>query len=380
MKILLTNFHEGDGGGHTTYLMALARGLRDRHEIHVAAPPTSRLYLEATTVEGIHAVAQPFPNGLGKLAESLRARRQLRAYLRQHAFDIVHVNGSADHRLVLAALRGAESAPRIVLTKHNSKPIAGVGHRWRAKRTHLVLAVSDYTRHMLETSAYAGLPIVTVRNGVDTGYFHPWPAEAAAVERARHAEDAVLLLGSNAGTADHKGWMDLIEAVAILDEDKKRQVRVLLCGKPLSPGQSARLEALGLSDRVRHLGMLDDVRPMIAAIDVGFVLSYAVETISFACREMMAMGKPVLISDYAGLPENIEPGLDGWVVPVRDRSAIAQAVTGMLEDPTRLADMGRHAAAHAEREFGLEIFVSSTEAAYIAACSDRSFSDRSFPE
>jgi len=167
--------------------------------------------------------------------------------------------------------------------------------------------------------------------------------------------------------------MDLIEAIATLDDDAKRQVRLLLCGKPLSPAQSARLEALGLRDHVRHLGMLDDVRPMIAAIDAGFVLSYAVETISFACREMMAMGKPVLISDYAGLPENIEPGLDGWIVPVRDRSAIAQTVAGMLEDPTRLADMGRHAAAHAEREFGLELFVSNTEAAYAAACSGRSF-------
>jgi L-malate glycosyltransferase len=372
MKILLTNFHEGDGGGHTTYLMALARGLRDRHEIHVAAPPTSRLYREAATVEGIRCVAQPFPNGLRKLMASRRARRQLCAYLRQHDFDIVHVNGSADHRLVLAALRGAENAPRIVLTKHNSKPITGVGHRWRAKRTHLVLAVSDYTRRMLETSAYARLPIVTVRNGVDTGYFQPWPADAVAAERARHAEDATLLLGSNAGTADHKGWMDLIEAIATLDGDAKRQVRVLLCGKPLSPAQSTRLEALGLHDRVRHLGMLDDVRPMIAAIDAGFVLSYAVETISFACREMMAMGKPVLISDYAGLPENIEPGVDGWCVPVRDRSAIARSVSAMLADPARLAEMGHRARAHAERDFGLALFVSRTEAAYARASSMRS--------
>jgi L-malate glycosyltransferase len=364
MKILLTNFHEGDGGGHTTYLMALARGLCGRHEIHVAAPPASRLYREASTAEGIHAIAQPFPNGLGKLVESLRARRQLRAYLRQHAFDIVHVNGSADHRLVLAALRGAENAPRIVLTKHNSKPIAGLGHRWRAKRTHLVLAVSDYTRRMLEASVYAGLPIVTVRNGVDTDYFHPWPLDAVATARAHHADGASLLLGSNAGTADHKGWMDLIEAIATLDDDAKRQVRVLLCGKPLSPAQSARLDALGLRDSVRHAGMLDDVRPMIAAIDVGFVLSYAVETISFACREMMAMGKPVLISDYAGLPENIEPGHDGWVVPMRDRSAIARSVSAMLADPARLAEMGHRARAHAERDFGLELFVSRTEAAY----------------
>lgn len=366
MKILLTNFHDGDGGGHTTYLMALARGLCDKHEIHIAAPPSSRLYREAAMVEGVHVVAQPFPNGLRKIAAASQARRQLRVYLRQHAFDIVHVNGSADHRLVLAARRGAKKIPRIVLTKHNSKSISGIGHRWRAWRTDLVLAVSEHTRRMLERSAYARCRIATVRNGINTAHFHPWPADAAAELRARHADGATLLIGSNAGTADHKGWMDLIEAIATLDDNAKRQVRVLLCGKPLSSAQQAQLDALGLGDLVHHAGMLDDVRPMIAAIDAGFVLSYAVETISFACREMMAMGKPVLVSDYAGLPENIEPGVDGWVVPVRDRAAIAQAISTMLADPTQLEQMGRHARTHAERDFGLDVFVSSTEAAYAA--------------
>jgi L-malate glycosyltransferase len=369
MKILLTNFHDGDGGGHTTYLMALARGLREKHEIHVAAPPTSRLYREAAALENIRAVAQPFPNGLRHLLSSLRARQQLRAYLLRHAFDIVHVNGSADHRLVLAALRGTKKPPRIVLTKHNSKPISGIGHRWRAQRTDLAIAVSDHTRRMLEDSPYGRCRTLTVHNGVDIAHFRPWPAEAMALERARHADGATLLLGSNAGTADHKGWMDLIEAIATLDDDAKRRVRVLLCGKALSSEQQKRLDALGLRDTVRHAGMLDDVRPMIAAIDVGFVLSYAVETISFACREMMAMAKPVLVSDYAGLPENIEPGVDGWVVPVRDRAAIAQAISAMLADPTRLAALGRHARAHAERDFGLELFVSRTEAAYATVLS-----------
>lgn len=368
MKILLTNFHDSDGGGHTTYLMALARGLHGSHEIHVAAPASSRLHREAAALEAIHAVAQPFPNGLRNMVPSLRARQQLCAYLQRHAFDIVHVNGSADHRLVLAALRGTNKAPRIVFTKHNSKPITGIGHRWRARRTDLVIAVSDYTRRMIESSAYAGCRIATVHNGVDIRHFRPRSVDAVAA-RMRHADGATLLLGSNAGTADHKGWMDLIEAIATLPADVQRHVRVLLCGKPISAEQQKRLDALGLSDTVRHAGMLDDVRPMIAAIDAGFVLSYAVETISFACREMMAMGKPMLVSDYAGLPENIESGVDGWVVPARDRAAIAQAVTAMLADPARLADMGRNAWTHAERDFGLDRFVADTEAAYISVLS-----------
>jgi glycosyltransferase involved in cell wall biosynthesis len=97
---------------------------------------------------------------------------------------------------------------------------------------------------------------------------------------------------------------------------------------------------------------------------VGFVLSWDVETISFACREMMAMGKPVMVSDYAGLPENIRPGEDGWVLPARDREAIADALRKRLASRDALPAMGRAARAHAEAEFGMPRFVDATEAVY----------------
>ncbi len=366
MKVLLTNFHEGDGGGHTTYLMALARGLRARHEIHVAAPATSRLHREAAALDGVHALAQPFPNGLSKLLAGLRARRQLHDYLRRHAFDIVHVNGSADHRLVLSACRGLARRPKLVFTKHNSKPATGFTHRLRAKRTDLAIAVSDATLRELQATPYAACAPRTIRNGVDIRHYTPWPADAARVERDRWCGHDALLLGSNAGTAAHKGWMDLVEALATLPAERRARVHVLLCGKPPTAEQTARIAALGLDGQVHFAGLLSDVRPMVAAIDAGFVLSYAVETISFACREMMAMGKPVLVSDYAGLPENIDEGTDGWIVPVRDRDAIARAVVAMLDGRDRLTAMGAAARAKAERAFGLEHFVDATEAAYVA--------------
>jgi glycosyltransferase involved in cell wall biosynthesis len=141
-------------------------------------------------------------------------------------------------------------------------------------------------------------------------------------------------------------------------------VSVLLCGKPPSPKQTARIDALGLQNQVHFAGMLDDVRPAIAVIDAGFVLSYAVETISFACREMMAMAKPVLVSDYAGLPENIDADVDGWVVPVRDRNAIAAAVSRMLDARDRLPAMGAAARRKAVSDFGLAAFIAATEAVY----------------
>ena len=368
MKVLLTNFHEGDGGGHTTYLLALARGLAAAaHDVHLAAPPTSRLYREASTLAGVRALAQPFPNGLSQLAAAARARRQLREYLRRHDFDIVHVNGSTDHRMVLSASARLPHVPKIVFTKHNSKAAQGLTHRWRARRTDAVIAVSESTRRMLEATPYARCRLRTVRNGVDVVRFAPWPSSRDDERndlRRRYLGDARLLLGSNAGTAEHKGWMDLLDALAVLPPERRAQVSVLLCGRPPSPEQLQRIEALGLQDRVHFTGLLDDVRPAIAAIDAGFVLSHAVETISFACREMMAMGKPVLVSDYAGLPENIDEAVDGFVVPVRDRDAIAAAVLRMLDVHDRLPAMGAAARRKAEREFGLASFIAATEAVY----------------
>jgi glycosyltransferase involved in cell wall biosynthesis len=89
-----------------------------------------------------------------------------------------------------------------------------------------------------------------------------------------------------------------------------------------------------------------------------------VETISFACREMMAMGKPVLVSEYAGLPENIRQETDGWLVPPRNHPAIAQMLQRLLQQRNVMPAMGVAARQHAEEAFGLPRFVELTEAVY----------------
>ncbi|MCC3262472.1 glycosyltransferase, partial [Paenibacillus polymyxa] len=83
-----------------------------------------------------------------------------------------------------------------------------------------------------------------------------------------------------------------------------------------------------------------DVRSFVAALDVGFVLSSEMETISFACREMMAMGVPVIVSNAGGLAENVHAGLDSWVVPARAPQAGAGVLCEILAQPYLLGAMG----------------------------------------
>ncbi|SAI73204.1 glycosyltransferase [Bordetella ansorpii] len=365
MKILYTNFHGGDGGGHTTYVMTLANALAARHEVTVAAPASSRLFARASESAALRAVAVPFSSRVSRIWRECLSFRRL---LRREQFDVVHVNGSSDHRLVMLAMLGmGRRRPGVVYTKHNDLWAGSAGNLIRARlATDRVVCVCEYTRRALSASPYGNSGLRVVHNGVDTDHYAP--ADAGAVQAARRqfapqaGEDA-LLVGSNAGTPDYKGWIDMVEAVAELPEEKRRKVFVLLAGQPPTDAQHERVRALGMADNVIFAGLLQDVRPFIAALDLGFVLSHQ-ETISFACREMMAMGKPVIVSRVGGLPENVTDGRDGWIVPARTPKAVTQVLSDVLDDREGLVRMGAQARLRSLREFSLDMFVQGTEAVY----------------
>jgi glycosyltransferase involved in cell wall biosynthesis len=370
LKILYTNFHPRNGGGHVTYIMNLARGLAGVHDVMVATPGTSRLYRYAGQAPGVRVADIAFRSRVWALAAESAALRRL---IHAEAFDVIHVNGSADHRLAMLATLGMQRPP-IVYTKHNDLALDTVGHRMRARlATDHVIAVSDFVAGMLRRSPYAGLPIVTIRHGIDTDYFAPPGRIDRSDLRQRYfgsCPDDAILLGSSGGTDYDKGWLDLLAGLAQLAPAERQRFRVLVAGDAPNDEKMARVRALGVQDLVVFPGLLDDVRPVLAACDAGFVLSYR-EALSFACREVMSLGLPALVSDAGGLPENVIDGRDGWIVPMRNPQAIAGVLRAMLTDPARIAAMGAAARARSQREFALGPFVDATRAVYERAIARR---------
>ncbi|MDQ1107235.1 glycosyltransferase involved in cell wall biosynthesis [Stenotrophomonas rhizophila] len=368
MKILYTNFHAGDGGGHTTYLASLARALSPRHQLFMAAPAGSRVLRVVRQERIAEPVEIAFSSGLATLGRQWADLRTLRGLIVKHGIDIVHANGARDHRVVMEAVAGLPKRPKLVFTKHNSKSSNTFGNAVRARwGTDRVIAVSEHTRQMLLDSPYRRCPIDVVRNGVDLQRFSPVaPADGAALRARWTLDPDALVLVSNAGTDGHKGWIDLARAIATLPEPLRGKVHMAVAGREPDPLLVAEVEQLGVAGQVHFAGLLEDIRPFVASGDAGFVLSYDVETISFACREMMAMGKPVMVSDYAGLPENITHGHNGWIVPVRNVAAIAAQVVALYELRQTLPAVGQAARAHAVEAFGLETFSALTEACYVA--------------
>lgn len=370
MRILLTNFHAGRGGGHVTYLVAIARGLAPRHTIHIATPSTSTLFAEAQRLPDVNVIPMDFPSKINQLGSMMRAARHLRSLVAREKIDVIHVNGSADHRLVMLATAGlGRRKPRIVFTKHNSIAVGrGLANIIRARvATHHVIAVSDFTASMMHATPYCERGVTVVKNGVDTSRFAP-PDANTMLQRRREIVGAAnagkLIIGTVTGFEWYKGTMDMVAAVAALPAPLRRQIHLVVVGPEPTPDQWAVIDTLGMRDAISVAGLLNDVRSHIAAFDLGFVLSHAIETVSFACREMMATAKPVIVSRYAGLPENISDGVDGWIVEPQAPEQLARRLAQIVARRADVAEMGRIARLRAETEFSDRHFIEGTEAVY----------------
>lgn len=93
MKILYTNFHAGNGGGHVTYIINLCRALAAEHQITVAAPASSRLYRYAKAIPGVTVADMRYTT---RPSSWFKDRARLRRLIKDGGFDIIHANGSAD--------------------------------------------------------------------------------------------------------------------------------------------------------------------------------------------------------------------------------------------------------------------------------------------
>jgi glycosyltransferase involved in cell wall biosynthesis len=112
------------------------------------------------------------------------------------------------------------------------------------------------------------------------------------------------------------------------------------------------ISELGLEDHVVILGKLppEKVREALWRCDV-FVLSALSEGISNAVIEAMACGVPVVTTDCGGMKEAVTDGIEGFVVPKRDPSSLADAIKKLASDPALRATMGMAGRKRVELDF-----------------------------
>lgn len=256
-------------------------------------------------------------------------------------FDVYQSHGYKSHALCL------------ILKLLTGKPWIAFVHGWTTEnfKMHLykwldmvlirfadkIVAVSENTATRLGPGVGHKVEIIT--NAVDEGEY-ALDKDPKAVRDTFGIGDDELLLCTVGRLSPEKGQDFLVEAVA-KRKDELKGVKFLFvgdgqCREELE--QSVRRH--GLEDAVLFAGYSTDMASFYAAMD-GLVLPSLSEGMPNVALEAMLFGKPVLATRVGGVPEVVEEGSSGFMVPHADSDALAEGLVRFVSDKKRMKDMGK---------------------------------------
>ena len=231
----------------------------------------------------------------------------------------------------------------------------------------LTIAVSEEVKNSILRHRIARQnKILVIRNGIDLN----WRNTSGG-----HSDKAKLTLGIPAnhkvvGNVAHirpeKGHDYLIRAAKIV-VDRYPNVTFVIVGGEKTHGDIIRLEKLtadlGIQKNIVFTGFRKDVFDIIPIFDM-FVLSSLYEGLSLALLEAMSIGKPAVAPHVGGIPEVIEDGLNGFLVPPKNPKALAERIIQILKDHDLHSTMSQNASITIREQFNLQEMVQRIEHAY----------------
>jgi colanic acid/amylovoran biosynthesis glycosyltransferase len=234
--------------------------------------------------------------------------------------------------------------------------------RMKLDQARFAVTVSDYNQRHL--ARLGGRHVVRIYNGLDLRRFAPNGA-------SREEPPLVLAVGR---LIEKKGFDVLIRACELMRADGVR-FRCLIVGKgELAHDLQTLIDALALEQHVELAGALPREKLLELFRRASVVAAPCVvgsdgnrEGLPTVLTEAMALKVPVVATAVTGIPELVEDGRTGLVVPERDPAALAAAIRRLIEEPEtarRLAEAGR---ARVERDFDLHANVRELRTLFEAA-------------
>jgi glycosyltransferase involved in cell wall biosynthesis len=276
---------------------------------------------------------------------------RLTRYLQQARVDVLHTHLFEPSVIGLAAGVLARTPVRVI-TRHYSNYHTRIGKKWhvRADRlcnrmSHAIVAVSKHTfEHLVNEEGTAREKVHVILNGID--FSRAGVPDRDAVERFRRewsAEQGHILLVP-ARLHPEKGHTYFFQALSDVRKRVAQPIVALVAGAgPFEAAYREEVRALGCDDIVRFLGFRRDVLDLMAAADL-VVLPSVAEAFGLVLAEALYLGTPVVASRVGGIPEIVDDGVDGVLVPPADSGALADAIVRLLTDGQerkRLAGAGR---------------------------------------
>jgi glycosyltransferase involved in cell wall biosynthesis len=293
----------------------------------------------------------------------------LAAHLGEVRADVVHAHmfraETVATRAVLALAEIGHRRPYLVSTVHSSR----VRHEsdkdvLRELTPHMdqLIAVSQAIERKIRDEGRDTAPVRLIYNGVDLERYDHQEA-CCTLPEEYGMEAGSQIVGVVARLEPEKGHPTLIEAWP-------KVLRAVPDSYLLIVGEGSRRDALEaqarelrVAHRVVFTGRRDDVPAVTAALDVAVLPSYR-EAQGLTILEAMALSRPVVASNVGGIPEMIEDGRTGLLVPPHDSDALAAAIVRLLTDHPLADTLGRAGHDLVHDRFCIELMVSATQSVY----------------
>ncbi len=336
-----------------SYLCTIRVAFPDRQ----AATARDRAELAAAGVELIEC------NQRAAFLVAPAAWRRLYSLLARESIDVVHAH------MPRASVPGAILArlarvPVIVSHEHGSALEGKPARRFLdrnvvARMSTVVLAVSEWDRRQLiELQRMPPDRIRVLPNGIASP-----PAAGPDLRPELGAPPGTALIGAVGRLYEQKGYDYLVRAAAALKRRGRRFLCVIVGLGPEERRLRDLIAELAMEDEVRLIGRRGDALEVIRALDVA-VLSSRWEGSPLVVMEYMALAAPIVATAVGGVPELIDDGVHGLLVPPHDPEALAAGIERLLDDRELARRLGNAARERQRAQHDLGVVVARLEQLY----------------
>jgi L-malate glycosyltransferase len=287
--------------------------------------------------------------------------------IKRLAPDVIHAHDP--HGVAMASLAlslGSSTAhgrePRLVASRRVDFHFKGNSFsRWKYRQVDAFIAASEAIRQMLVADGVPAERTVTVHEGIDVD--HVVAAPPVNVHEAFWLPHQAPVVGNVAALVPHKGQRYLVDAAHLVVQDVPDARFIILGEGELREHLEKQVHEHHLEKHVLLPGFRTDVLGCIKGFDL-FVMSSVTEGLGTSLLDAMACGRPIVATRAGGIPEIVEDGVNGALVPPRDAASLAAAIVRALKDEGWRRRMGEAGLARVRERFTVDRMVSETAAVY----------------
>jgi len=290
--------------------------------------------------------------------------------LRDRCIDVMHAHEFAMN--IYGSVLSLVTRIPIITTVHGKNYYGDkwrrrLAYRFAARRSTMVAVSEDLKGFLMQRIGIHPNRIRVVYNGIDLQTYKVNDSNNAIRDELGISPDQPII-GTVGNLFAVKGQSYLLRACkSIANHFPNFVLLVAGAGEELVMLEQ-QANILGISGNVKFLGFREDVPSLLQAMDV-FVLPSLSEGLPLSILEAMAMQKPVVASNVGGIPEVVQDGMTGCLVPPSDPEALADKILQLLHHPQAAVTLGKQGRKRVEVTFGLNQMVYEYQSLYANASS-----------